>query len=202
MKKKIFLSAPMGERSKEEIETEFNLMKETLKSAFGDGYEMEFITNYISDEELAKLDGTEVNKIAHCLAEAARKMSKCDCVVFHPNWPSSGGCRIEMDICKRAQIQTMIIDDGFSRIIIGVDRGMIDDIFNSENIDILEDLTEISSEDESFSNGECTRESIINITEDMPQYAVDRIFNMARSANTEFIDWIIEKVKLIRNMEG
>lgn len=202
MKKKIFLSAPMGERSKEEIETEFNLMKGTLKSAFGDVQEMEFITNYISDEELAELNGLEVNKIAYCLAEAARKISKCDCVAFHPNWPSSGGCRIEMDICKRAQIQTIIIDDAFSRIIIGVDRGMIDDIFNLENIDILEDLTEISSEDESFSNGECTKESIINIIEDMPQCVVDRLHKMSSKANVELLDWVIEKIKLIRNMEG
>lgn len=191
MKKKIFLSAPMGDRSKEEIETEFNLMIDALKSAFGDDQDMEFITNYISDEELAELNALEVNKIAHCLAEAAKKISRCDCVAFHPNWKESGGCRIEMDICKRAQIQTMIIADGFSKIIIGVDRGMIDDIFSSENSDVLEHLAEISSEDESFSNGECTKESINNIIEDMPQCVVNRLFNMARNANTEFIDWII-----------
>lgn len=198
MKKKIFLSAPMGERSKEEIEAEFNLMKEALKSAFGGIQEMEFITNYISDEELAELDGLEVNKIAHCLAEAARKISKCDCVVFHPNWPSSGGCRIEMDICKRAQIQTMIIDDAFSRIIIGVDRGVIDDIFNSENSYVLELLAEISSS----LDGKCTEESIIKILEDMPQFAVDRLYDMSSKANVDVVYWVIEKIKLIRNMEG
>lgn len=202
MKKKIFLSAPMRDLSKEEIEAEFNLMKNALKSAFGDVQEMEFITNYISDEELAELNGLEVNKIAHCLAEAAKKIAKCDCVAFHPNWKESGGCRIEMDICKRAQIQTMIIVDGFSKIIIGVDRGVIDDIFNSENSDVLENLVEISSEDESFSDGKCTKESIINIIEDMPQCVVDRLYGVSSKANVELIDWVIEKVKLIRNMEG
>lgn len=199
MKKKIFLSVPMGDRSEACINKAFSIMKESLKALFNNE-ELMFVTNYLSDEYLNETVTTGTNKIAYCLSEAAVKIAECDYVAFHPDWEISQGCKIEMAICKRADIRTIIIGDDFDTFTVDLKSNICtDEIFKPENSQLLSYLKEIRRD----TKGKSLINAIPVAMADLPQCVVNHMIQLSEEDNfSNVTTWVASKIKLIDEREG
>lgn len=199
MTNKIFLSVPMGDHSETYINKAFSIMKESLKALFNNN-ELMFVTNYLSDEYLNETVTKGTNKIAYCLSEAAVKIAECDYVAFHPDWETSHGCKIEMAICKRADIPTIIIGDDFNTFTVDLKCNLCaDEIFKPENSELLSYLKEIRK----YTKGKSLINAIPAAMADLPQCVVNHMIQLSEEDNfSNVITWVASKIKLIDEREG
>lgn len=90
MKKKVFISQPMGSRTQFEIET---VRKELAEKYEQEGYEV--IKSLFSSEERDKMAPLE------CLGKSLQLLSQADLVVFATGWSMARGCKIEHECAKQ-----------------------------------------------------------------------------------------------------
>lgn len=198
MTKKIFLSVPMDDHSETYINKAFSIMKDSLKALFNNE-ELMFVTNYLSDEYLTETVTKGTNKIAYRLSEAAVKISECDYVVFHPDWETSQDCKIEMAICKRADIRTIIIGDDFDTFTVDLKcNSYADEIFKPENSELLSYLKEIRRD----TKGKSLINAIPVAMADLPQCVVNHMIQLSEEDNfSNVTTWVASKIKLIDERE-
>lgn len=98
--KKLFVSLPMNDRSKEEIFEEMNFYKNEVEKYLGE--EVELLDTYFDLGDNAR--GIDY------IAKSIEYLSKADIVYFGRYWRNSRGCRIEHDCCVEYGY-TMISDE-------------------------------------------------------------------------------------------
>ena len=97
---KVFISQGMSNKSSEEIKAVRQEVKEDLHKRLHT--EIEIIDSFFEDE-------IKNNKPVFLLGKAIQKLSEADLVVFVSNcWQMYRGCKIEYEICKQYEIQSLI----------------------------------------------------------------------------------------------
>ena len=89
---KVFISMPMHGKTDEQIRTEL----EEWKKGFG------FPDSEFDD---GLIEGHENMTPLECLAEAIKRIDKCDAIFFTEGWEDAAGCRIEMAVAVNYNIQ-------------------------------------------------------------------------------------------------
>ena len=92
MKKKVFISLPMSNRSKAEIETDIAYYFADAEKRAGE--ELELINSLLSDEEVSSLMPLT------CLSKSLECMSLAHYVYFGKGWDTARGCKIEHECAK------------------------------------------------------------------------------------------------------
>lgn len=95
--KKIFLSVPMKNRTKENIEKSLEKMKAIAKVALGD--DIEFINTIVEE----KPPYTTANEAVWYLGKSIQLLAQADILmcVDTPYWLQSNGCDVEKDVFRR-----------------------------------------------------------------------------------------------------
>lgn len=101
--KKIFISQPMKDKTKEQIEKERKQAFSELHKSFGDDFE---IIDSIFDFENVE----NVNKGLYYLSKSLKLLSTADCAVFLSGWNKARGCLIEKECCNKYGIKTIILN--------------------------------------------------------------------------------------------
>lgn len=97
MAKKLFISQPMRDKTKEFIKEEREKMIATVKEKYGDDIE-------IIDSYFPNYNGNAVG----FLSKAIEKLSEADMAVFASGWDQARGCKIEHTICTEYGIPIAI----------------------------------------------------------------------------------------------
>lgn len=108
MAKCIFISTGFSGKTEEEVRKTIKKAEERAKEKYPEFADAEFIHNYNYTG-----DGIERhpdNQKVRFIAEAIRKISNCDGVLFVNNWPDYRGCQVEMFVCDAYGIPTYEID--------------------------------------------------------------------------------------------
>jgi hypothetical protein len=95
--KKVFLSVPMKNRTKENIEKSLEKMKAIAKVALGD--DIEFINTIVKE----KPPYTTQNEAVWYLGKSIQLLAQADILVCvdTPYWLQSKGCKTEKDVFRR-----------------------------------------------------------------------------------------------------
>lgn len=101
--KKIFISQPMKDKTKGQIEKEREQAFSTLHNKFGDNFE-------IIDSVLDLRDVENVNKPLYYLSKSLELLSTADYAVFLSGWDKARGCLIEKECCDKYGIETIILN--------------------------------------------------------------------------------------------
>lgn len=91
MKKKLFISQPMANRTEEEIKFEKEKIIEEVRKIYGD---IDVIDSYIEDSP------EDASGIWY-LAKSIEMLDEADIVYFAYGWQLNRGCIIEHEVCKR-----------------------------------------------------------------------------------------------------
>lgn len=90
---KVFISLPMRDRLREEIDEEKEKILSIIKKEFDNINEIDIINNYF-------IDCTQVE----ALGKAISLMSNADLVIFSKEWTSARGCLVENEVCLKYTI--------------------------------------------------------------------------------------------------
>lgn len=101
--KKIFISQPMKDKTKEQIEKEREQAFSELHKSFGDDFE---IIDSVFDFENVE----NVNKGLYYLSKSLELLSTADYAVFLSGWNKARGCLIEKECCDKYGIETIILN--------------------------------------------------------------------------------------------
>lgn len=97
---KVFISQGMSDKSSEEIKAVRQKVKEDTSALLH--AEIEVIDSFFEDE-------IKNNKPVFLLGKAIQKLSEADLVVFVSDcWQKYRGCKIEYEICKQYEIQSLM----------------------------------------------------------------------------------------------
>lgn len=98
--KKVFISVPMKDKTKEEIENTINIMKnKVIEEA---GYDVEFINTIVQDKPPYSTN----NEAIWYLGESIKILSQCEVLVCLKEIDNKyNGCIIEKEIAKRYGLQ-------------------------------------------------------------------------------------------------
>ena len=102
--RKIFISCPMKNRTKEEIENTIELMKNTAKKELGN--EVEFINTIVQDKAPYETN----NQAIWYLGKSIEILSQCQAIVCLKDVDNYNGCFIEKEIAKRYGLQVIEIE--------------------------------------------------------------------------------------------
>lgn len=101
MTKKIFISLPMRDKSREEILTAQTNLLERVSDYFNECVIL--VETFLDEEqELTPLE---------CLGESLKRMSRADYVVFAEGYENARGCRIEYN-CARDYGKKILVEHG------------------------------------------------------------------------------------------
>ena len=106
MAKKIFISQPMRDKTKEEILAERNKAIELVNAKYGE--DAEIIDSYFEDFEDANIK----NKPLAYLAKSIALLATADVIVLCNGWSKYRGCRLEYQCAFAYDIPVMFLDDG------------------------------------------------------------------------------------------
>lgn len=102
--RKIFISCPMKNRKKEEIENTIELMKDTAKKELGN--EVEFINTIVQDKPPYETN----NQAIWYLGKSIEILSQCQVIICLKDIDNYNGCFIEKEIAKRYGLQVIEIE--------------------------------------------------------------------------------------------
>lgn len=125
MKKTIFLSLPMKNRTDEAIENTIKGMKRIITAMYPND-ELEFVENYsctLTNEEYGDaLHGIIKHQPLLYLGNAIKKMAKCDHIAVIENYNCGlceySGCYIESEVAYRYGLKKIVINDPDGSILI------------------------------------------------------------------------------------
>jgi len=118
-KKKVFVSQPMANKSREAIERERHLIMDALPSLLNDA-------DLIEIPMLSELVAFS-NSPATCIGMSIQDMANADIVVFAPGWRDARGCVVEHAVCLLYKIPYVELINDSSRYEITVDGRLKDD---------------------------------------------------------------------------
>ena len=95
-KKTVFVSQPIGNKSIEQINAEFDKIRLRLEAQ---GYDVK--ESYLCVKPGAK------NVPLYCLAEVMKIISNVDCVYFADGWKNNRACRIEHEACIHYDVKIL-----------------------------------------------------------------------------------------------
>lgn len=98
MKKKLFISVPMHDRSDEEIKEHIEKIKKAANRYFVKT-EVEFIDNLENDFDPDRCIDLKYPRIGY-LAEAIKKLAYCDGIIMGDGFELSSGCCCENNIAE------------------------------------------------------------------------------------------------------
>lgn len=104
--KRIFISQPMKDKTKEQIEKERKQAFSTLYNKFGNNFEIIDSILDIFDSENVE----NVNKPLYYLSKSLELLSTADYAVFLSGWDKARGCLIEKECCDKYGIETIILN--------------------------------------------------------------------------------------------
>ena len=115
MKKTIFLSLPMKNRTDEDIKQTIKSMARIILAMYP-GEDIKFVDNFSSSHSFTNEEEDETkNKSLLYLGEAIQKMAKCDCIAVIENHTCNlynyRGCYIEEEVARNYGLQFIIIND-------------------------------------------------------------------------------------------
>lgn len=102
--KRAFISVPMKNRSKYEIEVDITAMKLLAIEKFGD---LVFINTIIEDKPPYETN----NQAIWYLGKSIELLSKCDILVCKKNVDDYNGCFIEKEIAKRYGLEIIEVEE-------------------------------------------------------------------------------------------
>ena len=105
--KKIFISVPMHDRAKADIEDDIKRLKGVCKGYFGDEEVLEFVDNH----NFRPKKGVKHPR-PYCLGKAIQLLADCDLMVVIDRYDDclpAYGCQIERDVCNYYDIPILHI---------------------------------------------------------------------------------------------
>lgn len=101
--KKAFISVPMKNRSKEEIENDIAKMKSEAFERFND---VEFINTIVEDKPPYETN----NQAIWYLGKSIELLSQCDILICKKSVDNYNGCFIEKEIAKRYGLEVIEVE--------------------------------------------------------------------------------------------
>ena len=99
-----FISVPMKDKTKEEIENTITLMKNKAKEVIGN--DIEFINTIVEDKPPYETN----NQAIWYLGKSIELLSQCDILVCKKNVDDYNGCFIEKEIAKRYGLEIIEVE--------------------------------------------------------------------------------------------
>lgn len=93
--KKIMISIPMGNRTKEEVVKQMSIIAKHLTDAGN-----EVIDSFFDCHECPSVKHQDI----YCLAKSLELMANCDAVYFAAGWENARGCLIEHEVAEKYRL--------------------------------------------------------------------------------------------------